>query len=116
MVEEFAKERLTGVTARWYHRQRQALAAVGLDEKPVPDDLDAWLARWHEDHAGVHPLVDVRREIDRRFAERQAEWGPYLYDHRLHDAIEPLERALVAAGAIEATGFRYVGELRAVDD
>jgi hypothetical protein len=23
----------------------------------------------------VHPLVDVRREIDRRFAERHAVWG-----------------------------------------
>jgi SAM-dependent methyltransferase len=111
VVEEFAKERLTGVTARWYHRQRQALAAAGLDEKPVPDDFGAWLTHWHEGHAEVHPAADVLREIDRRFAERHAAWGPYLYDHRLHDAIEPLERALVAAGAIEATGFRYVGEL-----
>jgi SAM-dependent methyltransferase len=110
VVEEFAKEQLTGSTARWYHRQRQALGVVhGDDHHPVPDDLDAWLAEWHERHAEVHPLADVRREIDRRFAERFAAWGPYLYDHWLHDAVEPLEQALIAEGAIGATGFRYVG-------
>jgi SAM-dependent methyltransferase len=113
VVEEWAKERFTGVTARWYYRQRQALAAVGLDEKPVGDDFEGWLAHWHDGHAGVHPLADVRRALDRRFAERYAAWGPYLYDHRLHDALEPLERALIESGAIEAAGFRYVGELRA---
>ena len=113
VMEEFAKERLVGTTARWYHRQRQAFAAIGMHDKPVPDDFDAWLARWHDDHADVYPLVDVRRAIERRFNARHAEWGPYLFDHWLHDAIEPLERALIAAGAIDATGFRYVGEPRA---
>ena len=114
VVEEFAKERLTGVTARWYHLQRQALAAVGLDGKPVAEDFDEWLAHWHEGHADVHPAADVRRALERRFAERFAAWGPYLFDHRLQDAVEPLERALIKAGAIEATGFRYVGQLRPV--
>jgi SAM-dependent methyltransferase len=112
VVEEFAKERLAGTTARWYHRQRQSFVAAGLNDKPATDDVEAWLAEWHESHADVSPLADVRRAIDRRFAERHAEWGPYLYDHWLHDAVEPLERALITAGAIEATGFRYVGELR----
>ena len=112
VVEEFAKERIVGSTARWYHRQRQSFEEVGLNDKPVPDDFDAWLAEWHERHADVSPLGDVRRAIDRRFAERHAEWGPYLYDHWLHDAVEPLERALIEDGAIDPTGFRYVGGLR----
>ena len=113
VVEEFAKERIVGPTARWYHRQRQSFEEIGLNDKPVPDDFGAWLAEWHDRHADVSPLGDVRRAIDRRFAERHAEWGAYLYDHWLHDAVEPLERELIAAGAIEPTGFRYVGELRA---
>jgi ubiquinone/menaquinone biosynthesis C-methylase UbiE len=112
VVEEFAKERLVGPTARWYHRQRQSFVEVGLNDKPVPEDFDAWLAEWHESHADVSPLADVRGAIDRRFTERHAVWGSYLYDHWLHDAVEPLERALIEDGAIEATGFRYVGELR----
>ena len=61
-------------------------------------------------HRGVRH-ADVRRAIERRFAERHAEWWPYLYDHWLHDAVAPLERALITAGGIEATGFRYVGVL-----
>ena len=113
VVEEFAKERIVGQTARWYHRQRQALGVVREDDHPVADDVDAWLAEWHERHADVLPLADVRSALDRRFTERHAAWGPYLYDHWLHDAVEPLERALIADGAIEPTGFRYVGELRA---
>ena len=113
VIEEFAKERITGPTARWYHRQRQALGVVRDDDHPVPDDFEEWLATWHERHADVHPLADVRAELDRRFSERFAAWGPYLYDHWLHDAVEPLERALIDDGAIEPTGFRYVGELRA---
>lgn len=113
VVEEWAKERLADATARWYHRQRQALGTVRADDHRVPDDLDAWLAGWNERHAGVHPLGDVRRALDRRFTERLAAWGPYLYDHWLHDAVEPLERALIDEGAIDATGLRYVGEVRA---
>ena len=112
VLEEFAKERVEGATARWYHRQRQALEALHGEDHPVPDDLDAWLTDWHDRHAEVHPLADVRREIDRRFTDRVAVWGPYLYDHWLHDAVEPLERALIEAGAIEAAGFRYLGQLR----
>jgi hypothetical protein len=28
----------------------------------------------------------------------------------LHESLEPLERALIKEGAIQATGFRWVGE------
>ena len=111
-IEEFAKERFTGATAAWYYHQRQARAAIGFDEAPLVDDVDAWLRRWGEEHADIHPLSELRRSIDARFTERYAAWVPYLFDYRLHDALEPLERALIDTGAIEATGFRYVGERR----
>jgi hypothetical protein len=52
----------------------------------------------------------MRRELDRRFEERHFVWTPYL-NRELGDAVdERAERALIEAGAIQATGFRYVGE------
>jgi SAM-dependent methyltransferase len=109
VLEEFAKERFAGPTAKWYFHQRQALAA--LDEKATPlPEFETWQRRWAEDHEDIHPFADLRREIDLRFTERYFAWAPYLFDYRLHDALEPLERKLIAAGAIQATGLRYVGE------
>jgi SAM-dependent methyltransferase len=113
ILEEFAKERVAGSTARWYYHQRQALVVLGGDRGPLSDDFDEWLRQWHERHAEVHPLVDLRRALDARFAERYAACTPYLFDHWLHDAVEPLERELIDAGAIDAAGFRYVGVRRA---
>jgi SAM-dependent methyltransferase len=105
VLEEFAKERLVGPTARWYFHQRHALARDDL-----PGDFDEWHRSWIEQHADVHPLEQVRQQLGRRFAERHFEWAPYLYDYRLDDALEPLERTLIERGAIEAVGARYVGE------
>jgi hypothetical protein len=52
----------------------------------------------------------MRRELDRRFQERFFVWTPYL-NRELGDAVdERAERALIEAGTIQATGFRYVGE------
>jgi SAM-dependent methyltransferase len=115
ILEEFAKERLTGATARWYYHQRRALAAVGVDDSPIPDEFETWERRWTEDHVDIHPFAALRREIDLRFAERYFATVPYLFDYSLDDALEPLERELIAAGRIEATGVRYVGELSTVE-
>jgi SAM-dependent methyltransferase len=109
VVEEFAKERFTGSTAQWYHHQRRAFDTLGLDADPVPDDFEMWLERWDREHADIHVFAEVRAEIDAHFTERAFEWVPYLYDYRLDDALEPLERKLIVSGAIEATGARYVG-------
>jgi ubiquinone/menaquinone biosynthesis C-methylase UbiE len=107
VVEEFAKERLEDVTARWYFHQRQARAAV--DGEAMPDEAETWLGEWRERHADVHPFTDVRRALDARFVEVSWAPGPYLFDHWLDDAVEPLERKLIEAGAIEPCGVRYVG-------
>jgi hypothetical protein len=112
VLEEFARERLAGTTGRWYFHQRRAMEAVGLDDAPVGDDFDAWLAGWHESHADVHPAGDLRRALEPRFEERVFGWTPYLYDYRLSDALEPFERELIEAGAIEPVGWRYVGAVR----
>jgi SAM-dependent methyltransferase len=110
LLEEFAKERFIGSTARWYHEQRQALAAASSDAEPLPDDFEAWLSRWQEEHADVHPFGDLLPELDACFTRRHFRRGPYLFDYRLADSLEPLERELIESGAIEATGIRYAGE------
>jgi ubiquinone/menaquinone biosynthesis C-methylase UbiE len=112
VLEEFAKERFVGPTARWYYHQRQALAAVGIDEAEVSDDFSTWLSEWEHEHDDIHLFAELKQEIDIRFAERFFGWTPYLFDYRLNDALEPLERELIESGAIDATGFRYVGEQR----
>ena len=46
-------------------------------------------------------------------AERRAlERVPYVFEHVSEDALEPLERALIVAGLIEAIGLRFVGSPR----
>ena len=105
VLQEFARERLSGATARWYHEQRLA-----RNEDGVPASFDAWLHESEHDLADVHPFNELRRELDRLFVERVMEEVAYLYSHRLDDAVEPVERALIEAGAIEATGVLYAGE------
>lgn len=105
VVNDFAKERLEGPTAEWYYGRRCALAAAGGRE--APSSFDACL---HEKHADIHGYANMRTELDRCFGERSFAWVPYLHDE-LGDVVSAeLERALIEAGAIQATGFRYVGE------
>jgi SAM-dependent methyltransferase len=111
VLTEFARERMHGVTAGWYHRQRQALAAVGLSE-PVGESCDDWLRRWEEAHRDLHTCAAILGALAQRFYERHLEWAPYLFEYELDELLEPLERALIARGLIEATGFRYVGSPR----
>ena len=112
VVEEWAMDRLAGSTARWYHAQRRALAQAGRSESEVPDDFDAWERQSVADLADLHSASTIRAELETRFAERLFEWRPYLYSRRLDDSLEPLERALINDGGIDATGFWYVGERR----
>jgi SAM-dependent methyltransferase len=105
LVNDFAKERLEGATAEWYYEQRRALEAAG--GKPAPMSFDDCV---HEEHADIHAYGAMRRELDRRFRERFFAWVPYLHGELQGVVSAQQEQALVAAGAIQATGFRYVGE------
>jgi hypothetical protein len=52
----------------------------------------------------------MRKELDQRFEERLFVWTPYL-SRELGNAVdERTEQALIDAGGIQATGFRYLGE------
>jgi SAM-dependent methyltransferase len=103
IVYEHAWDRLDEPTARWYLEHRSA-AGHGS-----PSSLEACLADWREYHAGLHSYATLREALDRRFTERGFAWSPYLYGE-LGGDLEHEERALIETGAIQATGFYYVGE------
>ncbi len=112
VLDEWAPERLTGRTAHWYYEQRRALAQAGRTDSDVPDAFDDWERQTSASLADLHASSTIRSELEPRFAERVFEWRPFLYSRRLDDTLEPLEQALIEDGAIDATGFRFVGERR----
>jgi ubiquinone/menaquinone biosynthesis C-methylase UbiE len=103
VVYEHAWDRLDEPTARWYLEHRSAAGHA------APNSLEACLGDWREYHAGLHGYAVLREALDRRFTQRFFAWAPYLYGE-LGDGVEQEERALIDAGAIQATGFYYVGE------
>jgi SAM-dependent methyltransferase len=103
IVVEHTWDRLDERTARWYLAQRRAT------HPGAPSSLQACLSDWEADHAGLHGFAAMRRELDRRFSERFFAWTPSLHGE-LGQALEHEERTLIEAGAIQATGFVYVGE------
>ncbi len=108
ILNELAWDRFDEPTARWYVEQRAA--AHAHDHAHAHGTVDECLAEWTAEHAGLHGSEAMRRELDQRFEELVFTWTPHL-NRELGDAVdEQAERALIEAGAIQATGFRYVGE------
>jgi SAM-dependent methyltransferase len=105
IVNEHAFDRLDERTARWYLEKRVLVAA------DAPRSLQQCRAEWERDHADLHGYAAMRRELDRRFAELFFAWTPYLYGELEGVVDVSEERDLIHAGEIQATGFRYVGEL-----
>ena len=104
ILNEHAWDRLDEPTARWYLDQRAAM------DPGAPGSLERCRHKWAADHAGLHTSAALLTELDRHFEERFLVWTPYL-NRELGKAIdERAERTLIEAGAIQATGFRYVGE------
>jgi SAM-dependent methyltransferase len=103
IVVEHAFDRLDDATARWYLEKRRA------KHPHAPSSLQACVAEWEKDHAGLHGSTAMRRELDRRYTERWFAWTPSLY-LELGKELEDEEGRLIEAGSIHATGFQYVGE------
>jgi SAM-dependent methyltransferase len=115
VLDEFGWDRLDESTADWFYGQKRALAAAGRFES-APRTLDDCRREWEGDHVGLHGYDAMRRELDARFEEQAFAWVPHLYSELGGIASEGLERALIDAGAIAATGFRYVGVPRGIDE
>jgi SAM-dependent methyltransferase len=104
VLNEHAWDRMDEATARWF------LDRWSEADPDAPRSLDEFLEYWRTDHTGLHGYEAIRRELDRRFAQRFFAWTPYRHGE-LGDAADAAEqRALIEAGEIRATGFRYVGE------
>ena len=86
--------------------------AAGLHpgDAPLPARYEEWRRSWIADHGDLHGYTAMRAQLMAPFRERFFTWRPYLYRYGLHESLEPLERALIEEGAIQATGFRWVGE------
>ena len=105
LVDEFDRERLDPPTTAWLGHQREALAAVGLGHAHEPST-----------HEGLEHILEwesVRAALAAAFEERSVERVEFLYRYETHPALQPLERAMIDAGAITPTGVRYVGYARA---
>jgi SAM-dependent methyltransferase len=104
IVNEHAWDRLDEPTARWYLEQ---LAAT---HPGAPSSVEGCLDKWAADHAGLHTSAAMLTELAQLFEERFFVWTPHL-NRELGKAIDDrAERALIEAGEIRATAFRYVGE------
>jgi ubiquinone/menaquinone biosynthesis C-methylase UbiE len=104
ILNEHAFDRFDEPTARWYFEKRAEIRGA------VSPSLEQCLLRWRDDHAGLHGYATMREELDRRFTEHFFTWTPYLHGELAGAVSEQEERALIDAGTIQATGFRYVGE------
>ena len=108
IVDDYAKERVDRPTAEWYYERRQAIAEAG--GRTAQASFEACLRERQEDEADIHTYAAMRAELELRFQERFFAWVPYLYLELGDAAPRAVEQELIDAGAIQATGFRYVGE------
>ena len=104
IVNEHAWERFDEPTARWYLEHRAAT------HHGAPSSLEQCLDKWAADHAACTPPRRCARNSTDISRSGSSCWTPYL-NWELGKAIDDrAEQALIDAGAIQATGFRYVGE------
>ena len=104
ILDEFAWNHMDEPTVDWYESHHRVLRAAGREPKGPPS-----LAEWRARHSGLHTYEVLRAEIDARYRERDFEWRPYFYLWLDSATTEPLEQALIDAGAIRPIGFRYAG-------
>ena len=104
IVDEFDVERLDERAAEWWLTQRRAIGS--------PREETAGRARGGD--ARPHPPGLPRSP---RSSRRGSTWArpcpaPYLYRRHLDWALRPVEEGLIAAGALPATGVRFVAVRR----
>lgn len=101
---EHAWDRLDEPTAQWFLEQQAKL------EPASSRSLEKCLDDWWDDHADLHGYAAIREQVELRFSELFFAWTPYLYGELEGLDLESEERRQIESGAIQATGFRYVGE------
>jgi SAM-dependent methyltransferase len=114
------------------HSLRHLAGLVKRGGVLVVDEFDGWAydepaATWWLSHSGVeraaadiiaelrehvHPLAAIREALTAWFDVGVPVLGPYLYRWKLDPALRGEEEELIAAGAIPATGARFVAVRR----
>ncbi|HEY6572546.1 MAG TPA: methyltransferase domain-containing protein, partial [Candidatus Eisenbacteria bacterium] len=128
LAEEFAFDRVTHPTARWWYDIESILVAAGILTPPDPAlaAVRNPLGRWRQEHAHDPPLPsghDMLAAVRERFETGPAEEAPYLYRYA-HDRAVPGEAAaravlqmfevesrLVRERDLAAAGLRIVATL-----
>jgi SAM-dependent methyltransferase len=106
VVHDFAWDRVVGVTARWLF---EAVRGASSDVRATAGgSFEQWYAAWLDDHADLHGFQRLVDGLDAHFSRRSLRWVPYLAAEYVDPGLEPTERALIEAGAIQASAFRYV--------
>ena len=100
VVDEFDVERLDERAAGWWMAQR---AAAGEE-----DHASGPAALVGDMRAHIHPVSRLAAELSAHFTVGEAVPGPYLHRWNLDPGLRPVEERLIAAGAIPATGARFV--------
>jgi SAM-dependent methyltransferase len=128
VAEEFAYDRVTLPTARWWYDLESVLVAAGILTPPDPAlaAVRNPLGRWRQEHAHDPPLPtghDMLAAVRERFVTGPAEEAPYLYRYA-HDRAVPgavseravrqifeVESRLLRERDIAAAGLRIVASL-----
>lgn len=128
LAEEFAYDRVTLPTARWWYDLESILVAAGIVAPPDPAlaAVRNPLGRWRQEHAHDPPLPrghEMLAAVRERFETGPAEEAPYLYRYAHERAVagDAAERAvrqifevesrLVRERDIAAAGLRIVASL-----
>jgi SAM-dependent methyltransferase len=94
VVDEIDFERYDERAARWW-----------LEHRDHPGDPAEMVAGVREH---MHWLARIRAELARWFDVGEPVRGPYLYRWELPPGLRETEEALIASGALPATGARFV--------
>jgi SAM-dependent methyltransferase len=128
VAEEFAYDRVTLPTARWWYDLESVLVAAGILTSPDPAlaAVRNPLGRWRQEHAHDPPLPtghDMLAAVRERFVTGPAEEAPYLYRYAHERAVAgaaseravrqlfEVESRLVRERDIAAAGLRIVASL-----
>jgi SAM-dependent methyltransferase len=104
IVDEFDVDRFDERAARWLLAQ---WSAVGREDAEDAPGLVAAL----RDH--IHPVALLTETLAADFTLGEPVRGPYLHRWELPPGLWRAEVELIAAGALPATGARFVAERRA---
>lgn len=106
VIHEHAWERLDHDTARWYLEQR---AADGHGHR-APTTAEDCIHRWNNDHRDLHTSTTMLAALENHFTQLYFAWAPYLHGELAPAVTAEQEQSLIDAGAIQASGFNFVGE------